>query len=92
MPSPRSNASRSSPEGFGSYLLIHHEWARHEATLKSYELFANYVKPKFQGSTDRLAKASEYARWGWQELDKRQGDAIAAATERHAEERETSKV
>ena len=40
--------------GFGSYLLIHHEWARHRATLRSYELFANYVKPRFQGSASRL--------------------------------------
>lgn len=73
--------------GFGSYLLIHHEWARPEATLKSYELFANYVKPKFQGSTDRLAKAEEYARSRWAELNKRAGEAIEAATERHARER-----
>jgi limonene 1,2-monooxygenase len=73
--------------GFGSYLLIHHEWARHDATLKSYELFANHVKPRFQGSTSRLTAASEYARSRWAELDKRQGDAIQAATERHAKER-----
>ncbi|MEU0468867.1 LLM class flavin-dependent oxidoreductase [Amycolatopsis thermoflava] len=73
--------------GFGSYLLIHHEWARHEATLKSYELFANHVKPRFQGSTDRLAAARDYAVSRWSELDKRSGDAIAAATERHAKER-----
>ena len=57
--------------GFGSYLLIHHEWARHEATLKSYELFANHVKPRFQGSTDRLQNASDYAVSRWQELDER---------------------
>jgi limonene 1,2-monooxygenase len=73
--------------GFGSYLLIHHEWARPAATLRSYELFANYVKPKFQGSTSRLEQARDYARSRWTELDKRQGDAIAAATERHAKER-----
>jgi limonene 1,2-monooxygenase len=73
--------------GFGSYLLIHHEWARHDATLKSYELFASHVKPRFQGSTDRLANAREYARSRWSELDKRSGDAIAAASERHAKER-----
>jgi limonene 1,2-monooxygenase len=73
--------------GFGSYLLIHHEWARHDATLKSYELFADHVKPRFQGSTDRLANAREYARSRWSELDKRSGDAIAAASERHAKER-----
>ena len=73
--------------GFGSYLLIHQEWARHEATLRSYELFARYVKPKFQGSTSRLAQAEDYARSRWSELDKRQADAIQAATDRHAKER-----
>jgi hypothetical protein len=73
--------------GFGSYLLIHHEWARPAATLRSYELFANNVKPRFQGSTSRLEQARDYARSRWTELDKRQGDAIAAATERHAKER-----
>jgi limonene 1,2-monooxygenase len=73
--------------GFGSYLLIHHEWARHEATLRSYELFARYVKPRFQGSTSRLAQAEDYARSRWSELDKRQADAIQAATDRHAKER-----
>jgi limonene 1,2-monooxygenase len=66
---------------------MHHEWARHDATRKSYELFANHVKPRFQGSTDRLAKSRDYAVSRWAELDKRSGDAIAAATERHAKER-----
>jgi limonene 1,2-monooxygenase len=73
--------------GFGSYLLIHQEWARHEATLKSYELFANHIKPRFQNSTGRLRDASDYARSRWQELDKRQADAIQAATDRHAAEK-----
>ncbi len=74
-------------KGFGSYLLIHQEWASHAATLRSYELFANYVKPRFQGSTSRLQSASDYAVSRWKELDKRQGDAIQAATDRHAKER-----
>lgn len=73
--------------GFGSYLLIHHEWARHEATLKSYELFANHVKPLFQGSTKRLHTATDYAVSRWSELDQRQADAIQAATDRHANEK-----
>jgi len=76
--------------GFGSYLLIHHEWARHDAVLRSYELFANHVKPRFQGSTTRLEQASDYAVSRWQELDQRQGEAIQAATDRHAKERETA--
>ncbi|MDV6284517.1 LLM class flavin-dependent oxidoreductase [Rhodococcus jostii] len=76
--------------GFGSYLLIHHEWARHEATLRSYELFADFVKPRFQGSVDRLLQAKDYAISRWSELDRRQADAIAQATERHAQERATA--
>lgn len=72
--------------GFGSYLLIHHEWADHEATLKSYELFANHVKPRFQGSTSRLEKASAYAESRFSELDQRQADAIQEASARHATE------
>lgn len=73
--------------GFGSYLLIHHEWARHQATLKSYELFAQHVKPRFQGSASRLHQASDYAVSRWTELNDRQGAAIQAATDRHAQER-----
>jgi len=78
--------------GFGSYLLIHHEWARHQATLKSYELFANHVKPRFQRATGRLFQATEYARSRWTELDKRSGEAIQAATDRHAKERADSRT
>jgi limonene 1,2-monooxygenase len=73
--------------GFGAYLLMHHEWARPEATAKHYELFARYVKPRLQGTTDRLERSEQYGRTRWQELDKRQGDAIQSATERHAKER-----
>jgi limonene 1,2-monooxygenase len=70
--------------GFGAYLLIHQEWARHDATLRSYELFADHVRPRFQHSADRLQQASDYAVSRWSELDQRQGDAIQAAIDRHA--------
>jgi limonene 1,2-monooxygenase len=36
--------------GFGGMLLLAHEWASREKTLKSYEMLARYVMPKFQGS------------------------------------------
>jgi len=76
--------------GFGSYLLIHQEWARHAATLKSYELFADFVMPRFQGSAERLLQSRDYAVSRWSELDGRQANAIAQATERHAQERATA--
>jgi limonene 1,2-monooxygenase len=73
--------------GFGSYLLIANEWARHSDSLKSLELFADHVMPRFQGSADRLLAARDYAKSRWSELDQRQADAIAAATKRHADEK-----
>ena len=36
--------------GYGGLLLQANEWANREATLKSYELLARYVMPRFQGS------------------------------------------
>ena len=40
--------------GFGGILFRAHEWADREATLRSYELFARYVMPRFQGSLDTI--------------------------------------
>jgi len=37
--------------GFGGLLLLAHEWAPREKILHSYELWARYVAPQFQGST-----------------------------------------
>ena len=36
--------------GAGAVLFRSHEWANREATLRSYELFARWVMPRFQGS------------------------------------------
>jgi len=69
--------------GFGPYLLMHHEWARPDATARSYELFARHVMPRFQGTHERSVAAADYARSRFHELDQRHADAIRAATERH---------
>jgi limonene 1,2-monooxygenase len=76
--------------GFGPYLLMHHEWARPDATARSYELFARHVMPRFQGTRERLVAAADYARSRFSELDRRQADAIRAATERHAADRQSA--
>src|SRR5947208_13496249 len=44
----------ASEGGFGGMMFRAHEWANREQTMKSYELFARYVMPRFQGSTDTL--------------------------------------
>jgi limonene 1,2-monooxygenase len=74
--------------GFGAYLLMHHEWARPDATARSYELFARHVMPRFQESSGRLRAAADHARARRGELDRRHAAAIRAATERHASEQD----
>ena len=48
--------------GFGGILFRAHEWATREQTLRSYELFARYVMPRFQGSLDTIRDSNEWAR------------------------------
>jgi limonene 1,2-monooxygenase len=48
--------------GFGGVLFRAHEWANREQTLKSYELFARYVMPRFQGSLDTIRDSNDWAR------------------------------
>ena len=48
--------------GFGGVLFRAHEWANREQTLRSYELFARYVMPRFQGSLDTIVGSNEWAR------------------------------
>jgi limonene 1,2-monooxygenase len=73
--------------GFGAYLMMAHEWARPDAIARHYELFANHVMPRFQGSADRLLAAEKYAQSRWDELNTKQADALAAWTEKHAKEK-----
>src|SRR5437867_1598916 len=53
---------RLSDGGFGGLLFRAHEWATREQTLRSYELFARYVMPRFQGSTVTTSGSNEWAR------------------------------
>ena len=39
--------------GFGTYMLMGHEWANPEATKRSYELFAEYVIPEVNRQSKR---------------------------------------
>jgi len=48
--------------GFGGLLFRAHEWATREQTLRSYELFARYVMPRFQGSLDTVVGSNSWAR------------------------------
>jgi len=48
--------------GFGGLLFRANEWATREQTLKSYELFARYVMPRFQHSLDTIADSNQWCR------------------------------
>src|SRR4029450_14143573 len=48
--------------GFGGVLFRAHEGANREQTLRSYELFARYVMPRFQGSLGTVEDSNAGAR------------------------------
>jgi limonene 1,2-monooxygenase len=46
--------------GAGAVLFRSHEWANRQQTLNSYELFARWVMPRFQGSLDTTIGSREW--------------------------------
>jgi limonene 1,2-monooxygenase len=48
--------------GFGAILMLAHDWADREATMRSYELFARYVLPKFRGANMARNDSMEWMR------------------------------
>jgi len=48
--------------GFGGVMFRAHEWANREQTLRSYELFARHVMPRFQGSLDPILGSNIFVR------------------------------
>jgi len=72
--------------GFGTYLLMAHEWADREATLRSYELFAREVVPHFKGTLASLEGSRDWAAENRPEFIGAVGGAIMQAiTDHHAE-------
>jgi limonene 1,2-monooxygenase len=78
--------------GFGTFLLMAHEWADRPQTLRSYELLARYVMPHFQGSNASLAESSRWARSRHGDFQGQMGAAIQKATESHQAERDAKRA
>jgi limonene 1,2-monooxygenase len=74
--------------GFGTYLLMAHEWADREATLASYELFAREVVPHFKGTLGSLEDSRDWAAENRPEFIGAVGGAIMQAISDHHAERE----
>ncbi len=76
----------ASGSGFGAFLFFGHEWADREATLRSYELFAREVMPRFQGQLDAPRASNDWVAGSGGEFVNRAGHAIQHAIQHHVEE------
>jgi limonene 1,2-monooxygenase len=81
---------RKQSGGFGSFLVMAHEWADTAPTRHSYELLARYVLPEFQGSARTLTASRDWAAENRPEFIGAAGAAVMSAIEKHqAEKRDT---
>jgi limonene 1,2-monooxygenase len=78
--------------GFGTFLMLGHDWADREATLKSYELFAREVIPHFTGQLGAPRASHDWAVDKRNELFGRAGQAILNAITSHVEEKTAEQV
>jgi limonene 1,2-monooxygenase len=69
--------------GFGTFLMLGHDWARPERTIDSYQLFAREVMPHFQGQLAAPLRSHEWAKDKRDELFGRAGAAIMNAIQTH---------
>jgi limonene 1,2-monooxygenase len=81
------NLIELSDGGFGTFLIQAHEWANPAATRRSYELIAQHVMPRFQGSAIRPAESKEWVAANRPEFIGAAGGAIMSAFQRHNEEK-----
>lgn len=72
--------------GFGTLLLLGHDWAPPPATFHSYELFARAVIPYFQGQLAAPRASHEWARGKRDQLIGRAGEAVVKAITEHVAE------
>lgn len=77
--------------GFGTYLLMGHDWADTAATLRSYELFARYVMPEFQHTSATLTASRDWAAANRGEFIGAAGAAVMSAMQRHEEEKKRAR-
>ncbi|HUY65315.1 MAG TPA: LLM class flavin-dependent oxidoreductase [Acidimicrobiales bacterium] len=80
---------RAQSNGFGTFLLMGHEWADTAATRHSYELIARYVAPHFQGSSRTLTASRDWAADNRPEFIGAAGAAVMSAIVKHQEEKES---
>ena len=67
--------------GFGGLLISANEWATREKTMKSYELLARYVMPKFQGSLVGIQQSYDWSVAHCRDVSAARDAAITSAHE-----------
>jgi limonene 1,2-monooxygenase len=73
--------------GFGTFLLLGHDWATPERTLNSYRLFAREVMPHFRGQLAAPRTSHDWATAKRNELFGRAGQAMLNAITAHVDEK-----
>jgi limonene 1,2-monooxygenase len=76
--------------GFGTFLMLGHDWADHDATLRSYRLFAREVIPHFKHKLAAPKDSHDWAAAKRDQLFGRAGEAIKNAISSHIEEKATT--
>jgi limonene 1,2-monooxygenase len=85
---PEPNARAGVPSGgFGTFLLLGHDWASPDRTLNSYRLFAREVIPHFAGQLAAPRTSHDWATGKRDELFGRAGQAMLNAITSHVEEK-----
>ena len=85
---PGGAPPRKQSGGFGTFLLMGHEWADTAATRHSYELIARYVAPEFQGTSRTLTASRDWAADNRPEFIGAATAAVVSAIDRHNEEKQ----
>jgi limonene 1,2-monooxygenase len=78
--------------GFGTFLMLGHDWASPERTLNSYRLFAREVMPHFQGQLAAPRVAHDWATEQRGTLFGRAGQAMMNAITSHVEEKQAEQA
>jgi limonene 1,2-monooxygenase len=65
--------------GYGGLLILAHEWASRERILKSYELLARYVMPRFQDALTGLTISQQWSSEKKEELQELRTKSIEKA-------------
>ncbi|MCE3551995.1 LLM class flavin-dependent oxidoreductase [Pseudonocardia sp. RS11V-5] len=72
--------------GFGTFLMLGHDWASPAATIESYRLFARHVIPHFKGRLAAPKASHDWAVAKREQIFGRAGEAVIGAIKSHAAE------